>query len=316
MDDKEEYSMKRFLAIFLAAMLLVAVMPVSAFASGTKTVYISRNGSGQINLRKGAGYDYGVTGNYVYHNNKVEVLKTSGKWSKVKVKSSGKSGWIRTYYIDGTTKSLGTGTHKIKKDASVHSKASSSSSKVGEVEVGDTVKVYYTERDYASVTVSGSSVKGWIPMSCIGGVASTKVESPSSGSGTVYRVKATSGLHLRTKASKSSKSLRVLPNGTAFTVKSKSGNWYKIKVLRTGEVGWVSKSYTTKHATATVTTYSDPLRVRTGPSTSKTKVGSLKKGAKVTVKNQSGSWFYITYGSLKGWSSRYASGHEVLKFIG
>jgi len=300
--------MKRVLAILLAAMLLVAVMPVSAFASDSKTVYISRNGSGQINLREGPGYDYDITGKLVYHNNKVTVQKTSGKWSKVKVSGTSKVGWIRTYYIDGTTKSLGNGTHKITKSATIYSKASSSSSKRGKVYVGDTVKVYYTERDYAQVKLNGSgSFAGWIPMSVIGGVASTKVEEPSSSSGTVYYVKAHSGLHLRAGAGTGYKSYRVLPYGTALTVKSKSGNWYKVKVLKTGEVGWVCKDYTTKSkpsssSTAIIATRTDPLRVRTGPGTGYSVIGSVKKGRKVTVKSISGDWAYITYGSLKGWS--------------
>ena len=68
--------MKRFLAVLLAVMLMVAVIPASAFASSTKTVYISRNGKGTINLREGPGYDYDITGNYAHHNSKVTVLKT------------------------------------------------------------------------------------------------------------------------------------------------------------------------------------------------------------------------------------------------
>ena len=301
--------MKRVLAIMLAAMLLVAVMPVSAFASSTRTVYISRNGSGKMNLREGPGYDYDITGSLVYHNNKVTVQKTSGKWSKVKVSGTGKVGWIRTYYIDGTTKSLGTGSHRITKSATVYSRATSSSSKRGKVYVGDTVKVYYTERDYAQVKVNGSSsFAGWIPMSVIGGIADTRVEDPSSSSETVYYVKAHSGLHLRAGAGTSYRSYRVLPYGTALVVRGRSGNWYKVKVLKTGEVGWVSKTYTTKvkpsgGSTATVATRYDPLNVRTGPGTGYTVVGSVKKGRKVTVKSISGNWAYITYGSLRGWVS-------------
>lgn len=297
-------NMKRFIAIFLAAMLLVAVMPVSAFASSTKTVYVSRNGSGTLNLRKGPGYDYGTTGSYAYHNSKVSVLDTSGKWSKVKVKSSGKTGWIRTYYIDGTTKSLGTGTHKITKAATVRASASSSASSKGSVSVGDTVKVYYTERDYASVTVTGSSVKGWIPMSCIGGKVSMKADEPTSSASTVYRVKTNGGnLNVRSGAGKGYGIITSVPNGTAFIVKKTSGSWYKVKILKSGVVGWVSKSYTTKKATAKVSTNGSNLNVRKSHTTSSSVLGSLKPGAKVTVKSVYGNWAYVTYGSLTGWAS-------------
>ena len=295
--------MKRFLAIVLTAMLLVAALPVSAFADTTKTVYVSRNGSGQINLRKGAGYSYEVTGNYAYHNSKVSVLSSSGKWSKVKVKSSGKVGWIRTYYIDGTTKALGTGTHQIKSAASVYAKADSSSSKKGSVAAGDTVKVFYTERDFASVTITGSSVEGWIPMSCIGGAVNLTPEKPSGGAKTAYRVKTNGGnLNVRAGAGTGYKIINSLPNGTGCTVLQKSGNWYKIKTFK-GVTGWVSKNYLAKNCTAHVKTNGGNLNVRKGPGTSKAVLGSLANGAKVTVKSVSGNWAYLTGGGLTGWCS-------------
>ena len=125
-------------------------------------------------------------------------------------------------------------------------------------------------------------------------------------SGTPAAAKVTTGtanLNVRAGASTSYKSYRVLPNGTAFIVKPKSGNWYKIKVLKTGEVGWVSKTYTAKYATGRVATNSSNLRVRKGPGTGSPVLGSLKKGTRVTVKSANGNWAYITFGSLKGWSS-------------
>lgn len=297
--------MKRTLAMLLAVLLLVAVVPASAFASGTKTVYVSRNGSGTLNLREGPGYDYDVTGHYVYHNSKVTVLKTSGKWSKVKAKSSGHVGWIRTYYIDGTTKALGTGTHVIKSETKLYRKASSSSSKKATLYKGDTVKVYETSHDYARVTVTGSGKTGWVKMSAIGGTTSTKAES-SSGS-TVYRTTATHGLWLHTTANdKTSTRIRLLKKGTAFTVIKTSGDWYKIRTLdaynQYSSTGWVFKKYTAKTATAKVCTNTDPLRVRKSPSSSAAVLGYLKKGTTATVKKASGSWAYVVKGSLEGWA--------------
>lgn len=296
--------MKRSLALMLAVMLLIAVIPSTAFASSTKTVYVSRNGEGTINLRKGPGYGYAKTGHYAYHGSKVTVKDTSGSWSKVKVNASGYVGWIRTYYIDGTTKSLGTGTHVIKKDHKVYAKASSGSSKKGYVEKGDTVKVYYTERDYAQVVVTGSGLRGWVPMSIIGGTTSLDPQQPSGSSGTVYRVKTHGGnLNLRTGAGTGYGVITSLRNGTAFVVKARSGNWYKIRVLKTGKVGWVSKSYTAKYADGWIDTKYDPLRVRKSPGTGSAVLGHVKRNAKVTVKSVDGNWVYITYGSLKGWAS-------------
>lgn len=296
--------MKRILAILLAAMVLAAALPVAALADTTKTVYISRTGDGTINLREGPGYDYGITGHYVHHNNKVSVKSSSGKWSKVTVKATGKTGWIRTYYIDGTTKKLGTGTHVIKTASKVYASASSSSSKKGNVYVGDTVKVYYTERDYARITVTGSNLKGWVPMSCIGGETDPTPEPPSGGAKTVYRVKTNGGnLHVRTGPGTGYGIITSIHNGSAFTRLSTSGNWVKIRVLKTGVTGWVSKTYTAQNAYGRVSTNGGHLYVRKGPGTSKPVLGSLKNGASLTAKSVNGNWIYLTSGSLKGWSS-------------
>jgi len=116
-----------------------------------------------------------------------------------------------------------------------------------------------------------------------------------------------SGVNIRTGAGTDYAVVGCLNYKDEIEVLGSSGNWYKVKVLKTGEVGWVSKTYTTKvkpsgGSTATVATRYDPLNVRTGPGTGYTVVGSVKKGRKVTVKSISGDWAYITYGSLKGWS--------------
>ena len=91
--------MKRTIALLLAVMLLVAVIPAAAFADSTKTAYISRRGSGSINMLKGPGYDYAYTGNYVKHNDKVTVKKISDGWAKITVKRTGKTGWIQLLSI-------------------------------------------------------------------------------------------------------------------------------------------------------------------------------------------------------------------------
>ena len=301
---KGETAMKRTIAILLALMLLIAMMPTAAFAGSTKTVYISRNGSGTINLREGPGYDYDITGNYAHHNNKVSVLKTSGKWSKVKVSATGKTGWIRTYYIDGTTKSLGTGTHEMKKAAKLYAKATTSSSVRASLVVGDTVKVYGTERDLAHVTVVSTGKTGWVAMSAIGGTASTKPEKPSSSAKTVYRVKTPHGGNLNvhsTAVIRDSNVLRSIPNGTAFTILAKSGKLYKIKTLKGNIVGWVAKSLTAKNATGTVT--ASALHLRKGPSTKKTVLGVYARGTRVTVKSVTGNWAYVTVGGKTGYMS-------------
>lgn len=287
--------MKRILALMLAIMLLLAMMPTAAFATTTKKVYVSSNGKGTLNMRAGPGYDYKVVG-YVHHNNKVKVYGKDGAWSKVKYGK--KTGWIKTMYIDGTTKALGNGYKAIKSSAKVYNSAWSGSV-IGSVSTSDTVKVTYTENDFAYVKVSDSGLTGWIPISCIGGTVKLKPDTPPSSSKTVYHTTA-STLNMRSGPGTGYSVVRKLARNTAFVVLDSSGNWYKIKTL-SGYTGWVSKTYAKKTATAKVTASS--LNVRKGPGTSSAILGSLKRNTKVTVKYTSGNWAYITSGKLTGYVS-------------
>ena len=111
--------MKRVFTVLLAVLLLVSAVPVSALASSGKyTVYVSSTGEGTLNLRSGPGTDYEPRG-YVYHGDRVSVLDRSGIWSKVRT-SSGRTGWIKTKYIDGTTKELGTGSKVVRTSSSLN----------------------------------------------------------------------------------------------------------------------------------------------------------------------------------------------------
>ena len=287
--------MKKILAIVLALTLLIAVLPASAFAASSKKIYVSSTGKGTLNLRSGPGYEYASIG-YVHHNNKVKVYESSGVWSRIKY--GGKTGWIRTMYIDGTTKALGNGYKAIVAPTSVYSSADATSV-VGSVSTADTVKVYYTERDFASVHVSDSGLSGWIPISCIGGTVKLTADNPPSGSDVVYRTTATT-LNVRSGPGTRYAVVHQLPRNTGCTVLETSGNWYRIRTFG-GIVGWVSSNYLKSTSTARVT--ASALNVRKGPGTSSAILGSLKRGKKVTVKYTSGNWAYITSGSLTGYVS-------------
>ena len=229
--------MKRELCIILALMLLMAMVPSTAFAAGSKKVYVSSTGKGTLNLRAGPGYSYAVLG-YVHHNNKVKTFETSGDWTKVKYGK--KIGWIKTMYIDGTTKELGKGYKAIDSATQVYAKADTGSSVVGSLTTSDTVKVYYTENDMASVRVTGSSLSGWIPISVIGATVTLKADTPPSSAKTAYRTTA-STLNVRKGPGTSTIILGSLKKGSKVTVKSVTGNWAYVKAKKL--TGYVSMNY-------------------------------------------------------------------------
>ena len=288
--------MKRILSILLAAMLLVAVMPVNAFAASTKTVYIV--GGGKIWLRNGPDYDYDADYT-VSHKSKVTVQSTSGGWSKVKVSSNGRVGWIRTYYIDGTTKDLADGLKAITANGvNVRSGYSTSSRIKGTVSRGDTVRVRGTEHDFAKVTVTGTGMTGWVAMKYIGGTVDPTPDKPT---GTTYFTTA-SVLNVRSGPGTGYKVVAKLSRGTACKVTQSSGNWRKIKTSK-GVVGWVSKNYLSKQTTARVSTNGSNLNVRKSANGSSAVLGSLRNGTKVTVRYTEGNWAYVNGGGLTGYVS-------------
>lgn len=287
--------MKKFLSILLALLLMISVMPATAFAASSKTVYISSTGKGTMHMRSGPGYEFDSVG-YVYHNSKVRVYGTSGAWSNVKYGKT--TGWIKTMYINGTTKALGKGYKAIVAGTNVYDSAYSGAV-VGSVSTADTVRVYYTENDFASVHVTDSGLSGWIPISCIGGTVKVVADNPPAGSDAVYRTTA-STLNVRSGPGTGFDVVAKLPRATGCTVVEVSGNWYRIKTFN-GIMGWVSNNYLRPTATARVT--ASALNVRKGAGTSSAVLGSIRRGKKVTVKYTSGNWAYVTYGKLTGYVS-------------
>ena len=291
--------MKRFLSLLLALTLVIAIMPTSALAATTKTVYVSRNG-GKIYLHTGPGYDY-PTGSTVKHNAKVTIKDTDDEWTKVKVNSTGKTGWIRTMYVDGTTKALGNGYKAIKAKTKIYSKWNVNSSTKGTLVKGDTVRVNETSHDFARVVVTGSGVTGWIPIRCIGKTVDMKPDAPAKDAKVVYSTTA-SVLNMRKGPGTKYAIIAQLPHGTSVTILKSSGNWRRVQTLK-GKIGWVHKSYLVKQGKNRVRTNGSNLNVRKGPGTDSAVLGSLRNGTRVTVKYTKGNWAYITGGGLTGYVS-------------
>lgn len=125
------------------------------------------------------------------------------------------------------------------------------------------------------------------------------------------------GVNVRKEPSTSSEKITTLAKGTAVTAYELSGDFYQVK-LSSGDIGYVSKNYlsTTSPAndptpsaspTATPNTSNgktmyvtgDSVNVRSTPSSSGSKLTSLKKGAQVTAYENKNGWYYIQYQSGK-----------------
>jgi stage II sporulation protein D len=126
-----------------------------------------------------------------------------------------------------------------------------------------------------------------------------------------------SALNVRNGPGTKNHKVGMLVKGTKVTLLEKHGEWYKISY--NGLQGYVSADYikvqdaaptpnppASNLGTGTVT--ASTLNVRSGAGTSFTRIGSLKKGAKITLLSSSNGWYKIQSGSLVGFvSSKYVT---------
>lgn len=110
-----------------------------------------------------------------------------------------------------------------------------------------------------------------------------------------------SGLNVRGSASASAPVLASLPKGSAVTLISKSGSWWKVQ-YGANAYGYSSAAYihTVEGSySASVATVSGRLNVRSGPGSSSAVLTSLPKGTAVAVLSQSNGWSRILYNGVK-----------------
>ena len=128
-------------------------------------------------------------------------------------------------------------------------------------------------------------------------------------------------LYVRSGASTSHKVLGTVSKGKTVQIKDTQDGWHKISY--NGDHGWVSGKYvsttssstggTTSGSTSTGTTQTviktgtvttSSLNVRSGASTSYSKIGSVYQGKKVSIYAESNGWYKISYNGGYGWVSK------------
>lgn len=127
--------------------------------------------------------------------------------------------------------------------------------------------------------------------------------------------KTTGTMHLRAKATKSSKSLKIVPKNTKLVIKQVSGKWHKVTYK--GKTGWVSGKFlktvsvvTKKTTTAKKKNVSakpsyrwatTAVNVRKGAGAKHRSIGVISKGTKVTYVSASNGWSKVKTTKGTGW---------------
>ena len=251
----------------------------------------------------------------VKKDEQVKILETLNGWYKIS-NNINKEGWISSEYIsifDSEVRSNRSSNYE-KKEVSVdnlnmRSGAGTSYRVITTLKKGSVVEVISESNGWSKIKYDGR----------IGYVYDEYLEDiKPSYSNTTTKVVNTDSLNVRSGPSTSYKILGKINKGIKVQVISEENGWSKI--LYNNKEAYVSSRYLdssnssnngsndssvgTVKETKVVNT--DSLNVRSGPSTSYSKIGTLAKGTKVGVISESNGWSKILYNNKEAYvSSQY-----------
>ncbi|NKG20584.1 SH3 domain-containing protein [Paeniglutamicibacter terrestris] len=243
---------------------------------------------------------------------KVQVLGTSGSWSRVSV--SGKTGWVPS---SGLSKSVPAAIYRwVNGKQPVLKSASTSGATL--VTLSSNTRVSWLRTSGSWQQVRTSAGIGWIQTQKL----STKpvANTPPKPAPVTYSSPrwTTDFLNLRTHPTTSSASLGVIPRGEKVLYGRSSGGWSNVKTSK--GTGWVSSIYLSSAAPKPPVVKPTPplieqpsftaprwtttnLNVRSGPGTSNTSIGVIPRGEKVLYARSSGGWANVKTSKGIGWVS-------------
>ncbi len=261
--------------------------------------------SGPLNLRKSANTSAKVL-TKLSKGTSVTVKSISGNWYNVTCKKSGKSytGWVSSKYISlGVDLTLSVGKTKTLKPSIKPSnttddvKYKSGNSKIAKV--SSSGKITALKAGTVKIKITTSSGKtDFVKVKVKENVPATSVSLGYTHKGTVI----SGPLNLRKSASTSAKVLTKLSKGTSVTVKSISGNWYKVtcKIAGKSYTGWVSADYVNLKADITLNIgKSKTLKPTIKPSGAVKTVTYKSANSKIAKVSSSGKITALKTGTVK-----------------
>ncbi|MDO4740813.1 MAG: SH3 domain-containing protein [Eubacteriales bacterium] len=217
--------------ILVLIVLFALLMPTLAMAATVKTQYAD----GSLVVRSGPGTNY-EPASWVKNGQSITVLDEGNVWSKIKVDSNGKVGYIKSKYIlasgtsipefSRTPYELGTVSTKYA-DSKVNLRTGPGTGYGIHTSLANGTRLFIKETMgawYHVATMNGST--GWIS----GAYVSIGMSAETTGN-----------VNLRTGPNTGYSAIRVLPEGTKCTAVEVDGNWTKVKAGKT--TGWVHSNY-------------------------------------------------------------------------
>ena len=290
-----------------------------------------------LNMRSGASTSYRTIAK-IKKGTEVELISESNGWSKIKYE--GRIGYASSEFLSNEnnikpsekpstnqntdansnnntneTKTIGKTKVVTATSLNVRSGPSTSNGVIGSLKQNDKVEVISESNGWSKVKFSGK--EGYVSSTYLkdadGGNTGGGSENPNPTPGKTKVVTATS-LNVRSGPSTSNGVIGSLKQNDKVEVISESNGWSKIKF--NGKEGYVSSTYlkdadggnagggsenpnpsNNKIVTAT------SLNVRSGPSTSSSKIGSLRQNEVVEVISESNGWSKIKFNGKEGYVS-------------
>lgn len=276
-----------------------------SFGSGTVT-------ASSVNFRDGASLSAGVIDS-VNSGATVKVIGVSGNWYQVEY--NGRTGYLSADYVrlsGGSAPSTpaapaggqtsGGSAGSVKGDyVRMRSGPGTGYAILGTYNNGTALTINGTDSGWTKVTIGG--VSGYIRSDYV----STAGSSSGGQTGTQTGYINGTSVRMRSGANTSSQILGVYNTGTEMTITGSSGNWYA--VTYNGQQGYVCKDYmtTTKPGSSAAAPSTEgyikgnSVRLRSGPGTGYSILGTYNNGTPLTITGTSGDWIAVTINGLKGY---------------
>ena len=295
---------KKLISISLAVIMSVAMLMIPAQASANGGAVTTD----ALNLRASASTSAQIL-QVMPRGAKVIVQSTSNGWSKVVY--NGTTGYASADYLqtaNAVSSSFGTG--KITgSDVNMRSGAGTNSKIIKTLDKGTKVQITGVNGNWYAVSCNGQN--GYVCADYVSISSSSTKSSDNSGnkntsSGQDGAVIGTS-VRMRSGPGTSYSVLGTYSNGVTLKVLGSENGWYKVSY--NGKTGYIKADYvrvtpekTTTSTDGTVT--GSDVRLRLGPSTSYSIVGTYPKGTAVKISGTNGNWYEVSVNGKYGYMSK------------
>ena len=292
------------------ALMLLACIVTIALSGMSASAAVYRTTTAKINLRSSAGSTSSSTViGTIPKGATIQLIGKSTKYSNwFYVEYNGKQGFVEGTYLTSVSSSSGDDeesssgssyTRYVTVNLHLRSSAKITSS-----------NIITTLAKGTKVTVLGKSGDNWYYVETSSGrkgyVAAGYLSSSSSSSSSGTNKTTAVAVNLRSSAKVADGNIILtVPAGRTVTVLGSTGNWYKVRY--NGRTGYMKSGYFTDETSSSSyvtekTSANLRLRSTTSTSSSSNIITTIPKGASVKVyKEVSGGWYYVAYGSRKGY---------------